>query len=103
MKSNKVLFIRELAFNLPDDFTGDIHEALTEMLKYHLSDKAKQTREIGDETIPNTQEVSGLSELWDKDTSKLFYMGVLMEYTDKWRETMEIKDPATEEDKNGQA
>lgn len=49
----KYLNIRNLVFNLPDDFKGNLTEALEELVKYRKSEEAKKQRVILDEQISN--------------------------------------------------
>ena len=42
----------EGVFILPDDFQGSYYEALTEMLKYHLSKYAKENHHVDEGKSP---------------------------------------------------
>lgn len=82
MKSNKIFYIKNLAFNLPDDFNGGLNEALEEIIKYRKSGDAKTNRFEG-KYEPNKDVFDRIGELWNNDTYKLHLEFGAIEYDNK--------------------
>lgn len=100
MISKNVLLIQSLAFNLPDDFDGNLTDALEELIKYRRSQEAEKNREIYTEgkqdPLPNPDNCyMALEQLCQLDNDKLRGSFLLLdrnydknEYEpiyDKWR------------------
>ena len=82
MISNKVFVITDLAFNLPNEFTGDIFDALEEVVYYHKTKKAKKLH--FEET--SITETKCIDELWKNDKCRLIIRSDVMEcIDDNWK------------------
>lgn len=82
MKSKKLLYIQELAFNLPDDFDGEIEEALELLIK---TKRESKNHEVDTEDMKNTGDC--IKYLWENKDKKCCMYRCFCEYnqeTDEW-------------------
>lgn len=94
MRSKKLLTIKALAFNLPDDFEGSYREAIKLLLEYHLSEKAKERYNAPDITEDKKLQdacdivhISTVKSLFDNPNIRLCMTENIQEYkNNKWHE-----------------
>ena len=70
MKSTKIFYVKNLVFNLPEDFNGNLTNALEEVVKYRKSDEAKKNRKEGPPNEDSTLN-SCWDDLWNNENSRL--------------------------------
>jgi hypothetical protein len=79
MISKKVLYIKELAFNLPDDFNGNIEDAL-EILIAERRASTNIKKETTNEIINDSEAINWL---WNHQDKKCRMSYCICEYNEK--------------------
>jgi hypothetical protein len=81
MKSNKVLYISELWFNLPDWFTGTKLDALKLLVQYRETKESENAI-----NSDKTEEISNIDFLWQTDNIKCVMDSAIGELIDgEWK------------------
>jgi len=80
MHSNKIFTIKELSFNLPDDFNGTVTDALELIVKYRKSKLAINNRIVGPILKTEKEQLEGkptIDQLLENNTNRLsFQIGI---------------------------
>ena len=71
MKSNKILALKNVVFNLPDDFEGDLTDALELLVKYRRSDECLKRRMSDNQCAKAYDTISDVVDgIWNSDEHK---------------------------------
>ena len=82
MKSNKILYIKELCMNLPDDFEGNTLDALKLLVTYREEAEWSKTVDI----TKKDKAQDNLTSLWTDNDKKCYMDRVFMEFNSEINE-----------------
>jgi len=85
MKSKKIFYIRELVLNLPDDFNGDVLDALKILIE--VREESEKDNKLTSIDTDTNSERDNLQELWNLDDKKCIMDRAFMifnEETNEW-------------------
>ena len=91
MKSNKILAIKNLVFNLPDDFNGNLTEALELYIEYRKTKVAKEKRTLDDDKVRECENIYDAVEyLYSEPNYKAHMEANMIEWKDnEWKSMIE--------------
>lgn len=86
MKSNKLLYVKNLVFNLPDDFDGNLSDAFQLLIDQRKTEESKLNRQLdsqGAESYNNLDDA--IEALWNNDNHSIHIEANVVEIKDnKW-------------------